>query len=93
MDMDNVKKIPRRYRRTVHLTIRVTPDIKHWLIEKELSPTAIFHEALKELGYEKGSYANIEYGREKSSWKGRGDIVGQKKRYNKKYRSKYKRRR
>lgn len=53
MDPERVKSKPHRHRRTVHLTIRVTPDIKHWLRENEYSPTAIFFEAIKELGYKK----------------------------------------
>ena len=51
MDPNKVKSMPRRHRRTVHLTIRVSPDIKNWLRENEYSTTAIFYEAIKELGY------------------------------------------
>lgn len=51
MDINKIKSIPREHRRTVHLTLRVTPHIKKWLIENRYSPTAIFHEAIKELGY------------------------------------------
>jgi len=52
MDPQRVKSTPRRHRRSVHLTIRVSPDIKNWLREKEFSPTAIFYEAIKDLGYQ-----------------------------------------
>lgn len=51
MDPQRVKSTPRIHRRTAHLTIRVSPDIKNWLREKEYSPTAIFYEAIRELGY------------------------------------------
>jgi hypothetical protein len=53
MDPEKVKSTPRRHRRSVHLTIRVTPDIKNWLRENEYSPTAVFFEAIRELGYKK----------------------------------------
>jgi len=51
MDPQKVKSTPRSHRRTVHLTVRVSPDIKNWLRENEYSPTAIFYEAIRELGY------------------------------------------
>lgn len=51
MDPQKVKYTPRKHKRSVHLTIRVSPDIKNWLREKEYSPTAIFYEAMRELGY------------------------------------------
>ena len=51
MDPQKVKSTLRKHRRSVHLTIRVSPDIKYWLREKGYSPTAIFYEAIKDLGY------------------------------------------
>jgi len=54
MNPEKVKSTPIHHRRTAHLTIRVSPDIKNWLRENEYSPTAIFYEAIKELGYKKG---------------------------------------
>jgi len=51
MDSQKVKSTPRKHRRSAHLTIRISPDIKNWLKEKGYSPTAIFYEAIKELGY------------------------------------------
>ena len=53
MDPQKVKSKPRKHRRTVHLTIRVSPDIKIWMKQNNFSPTAIFYEAIKELGYKK----------------------------------------
>jgi len=54
MNPEKVKSTPIHHRRTAHLTIRVSPDIKNWLRENEYSPTAIFYVAIKELGYTKG---------------------------------------
>ncbi len=51
MDPQKVKYTPRIHRRSVHLTIRVSPDTKNWLRENEYSPTSIFYEAIRELGY------------------------------------------
>ena len=53
MDAQKVKAKPPLHRRTVHLTIRVTPDIKSWLRENEYSTTRIFYEAIRELGYKR----------------------------------------
>jgi hypothetical protein len=51
MDPQKVKSTPREHRRSAHLTIRISPDIKNWLRKNGYSPTAIFYEAIKELGY------------------------------------------
>lgn len=53
MDIEKIKAIPKRYRRSIHLTVRVSPNIKSWLVRNRYSPTSIFHEAIKELGYKK----------------------------------------
>lgn len=37
--------------RNKHLSIRVTSDTIAWLRENKYSATAIFHEAVKEMGY------------------------------------------
>jgi hypothetical protein len=34
-----------------HISIRVSDELSKWMREKELSPTGIFNEAVKELGY------------------------------------------
>lgn len=39
--------------RTKHITIRITNDISSWLKKNQYSPTAIFHEAIRDLGYKK----------------------------------------
>lgn len=38
-------------RKTVCVTVRLSPSEKAWLSEKRLSPTRIFVTAMKELGY------------------------------------------
>lgn len=37
--------------KTVPINLRITTDLSKWLKEKNYSPTAIFEEATKELGY------------------------------------------
>ena len=46
-------KCKRRIERTKHITIRITEDVSYWLKKNHYSPTAIFNEAIKELGYKK----------------------------------------
>ena len=52
MDPKKCRRTSRR-ERTRHITIRITEDISHWLKKNNYSPTAIFNEAIKELGYKK----------------------------------------
>ncbi len=52
MDPNSCKKRSKR-ERTKHITIRINEDISYWLKKNHYSPTAIFHEAIKELGYRK----------------------------------------
>ena len=52
MDPNRCKRKKRR-ERTKHITIRITNDISDWLKKNHYSPTAIFHEAIKELGYKR----------------------------------------
>jgi len=40
------------------ITIRVTPEISRWLKLKNYSPTALFYEAIKELGFKEGGKAD-----------------------------------
>ena len=53
MDIQNIIRKHRRGRKTVLITIRVTPEISDWLRNKDYSPTGIFYEAIRELGYRK----------------------------------------
>jgi len=50
MDIDKIKK-RNGQKKSVHITIRVTPQISKWLRENNYSPTGIFNEAIKMLGY------------------------------------------
>lgn len=52
MDPNRCRK-RRRRERTKHISIRITDDISYWLKKNHYSPTAIFYEAIKELGYKK----------------------------------------
>lgn len=53
MDIRNIKR-KKRTNRTRLITIRVTPEISRWLKRKNYSPTGIFYEALRQLGYYRG---------------------------------------
>jgi len=49
---------PNRCKRTIrirnkHITIRITEDISKWLRQNNYSPTAVFNEAIKDLGYKR----------------------------------------
>lgn len=50
MKIEEVQKDITKERKVVPLNIRVTPSISKWLKEKNISPTAMFIEGLKELG-------------------------------------------
>ena len=52
MDLHKIIRRRRRGRKTVLIAIRITPEISTWLRNKDYSPTGIFHEAIKQLGYE-----------------------------------------
>lgn len=45
------KKIEKNKTKTVTITIRLTQKLSAWLKKENLSPTGIFNEAVKELGY------------------------------------------
>ena len=49
MNPEKCKKTRRA--RTKHITIRINEDVSNWLKKNHFSPTAIFQEAIKELGY------------------------------------------
>jgi hypothetical protein len=51
MDKQNIKRKPEAPAKTILLAIRVTPDASEWLKKNDYSPTGIFNEALKDLGY------------------------------------------
>ena len=51
MEINNIQR-RNNGNKTVLITIRITPQISKWLREKNYSPTGIFYEALKDLGYQ-----------------------------------------
>ena len=63
MDIHNILRRKRRRNKTVLITIRITPEISEWLRKKDYSPTGIFHEAIKHLGYSERK--TLEYYRHK----------------------------
>ena len=51
MNIENIKRKKNGISKSILITIRVTPKISKWLKEKDYSPTGIFYETIKELGY------------------------------------------
>ena len=51
VDIQKIKRKNGNHKKSVLLTIRVTPTISKWLKKKDYSPTGIFYEALRQLGY------------------------------------------
>ncbi len=51
MEINKIKRKKGKENKTVQLNIRVTPRLSKWLKEKDYSPTGIFYEAVKELGF------------------------------------------
>jgi len=51
MDPNRCKKTKRIKDRQI--TIRITEDISKWLSQNNYSPTGIFYEAIKDLGYKR----------------------------------------
>ncbi len=51
MDMKKVKNTPREHRKTIVLSVRVTPHILEWLKKNQISITKICGCAITELGY------------------------------------------
>ena len=51
MNIHNVLRIKKRRNKTALITIRITPEISEWLRKKDYSPTGIFYEAIRQLGY------------------------------------------
>ena len=51
MDRNNCVRRPRDLRKNKVISLRITPHLSQWLRKENLSPAAIFHEAVKELGY------------------------------------------
>jgi len=51
MNPETVKQDQEQGQYNKHISLRITPHIKQWLEQNKYSPTLIFRQALKELGY------------------------------------------
>ena len=57
MDKEKCKlKTEPEEKKTIPISIRISPRMSKWLKEKKYSPTGIFFEATKELGFEEVNY-------------------------------------
>lgn len=45
------KQVDKTKNKVMQLSIRITKELSEWLRKNELSPTGVFDEAVKELGY------------------------------------------
>jgi len=53
MDMEKCKlRTKPEEKKCISISIKITPRMSAWLKEKEFSPTGIFYEAVKDLGFE-----------------------------------------
>lgn len=55
MNIERIKRKPRNHRKSALISIRITPAVSNWLRDNNYSPTGIFEEAIKDLGYEDGN--------------------------------------
>ena len=53
MDMGQIKRKKKEDKKSVLISIRITPKMSRWLKEKNYSPSGIFYEAVRELGFKK----------------------------------------
>ncbi len=51
MDKEKVKRIPSKEVKRININIKISKSVSDWLKENKYSPTGIFNEAIKELGY------------------------------------------
>lgn len=51
MNISNVKKKTSNAKKTILINVRITPNLKKWLDKNDFSPTKIFYESVRELGY------------------------------------------
>lgn len=51
--MEDVKNTPKGERRSIVLSVRVTPNVLEWLKKNQISITKICNCAITELGYKK----------------------------------------
>lgn len=53
MEIQDVKKIKDRNKKTIGISIKISKDVSEWMKENNLSPTAIFNKAIENLRKEK----------------------------------------
>ena len=58
MDLGKIKRRKGNNNKSVLISIRITPKMSKWLKDKDYSPTGIFYEAVKELGWEEEKNGN-----------------------------------
>ena len=51
MDKNRIIRYRKWGKKTIAISIRITPEIASWLRHNNYSPTAIFYEAIKDLGF------------------------------------------
>ncbi len=51
MDKEKIVRNPSKAIKNININIKITKDVSEWLKENKYSPTGIFMEAIKELGY------------------------------------------
>jgi len=54
MDKSKIKRRKNGSRKRILINIRISNKLSKWLKEKDYSPTGIFYEAVKDLGFEDG---------------------------------------
>jgi hypothetical protein len=54
MDKDKIKRRRNGNRKKILINVRISDKLSKWLREKNYSPTGIFYEAVKDLGYQDG---------------------------------------
>lgn len=54
MDINKIKRRKNGDRKKILINIRISKKLSDWLREKDYSPTGIFYEAIRELGFKDG---------------------------------------
>lgn len=54
-DMEAIKR--KKPKKTIAVSVRITPRLSKWIKDNNYSPTGIFVEACKELGYKEEGYS------------------------------------
>ncbi len=58
MDKSKIRRRRNGARKNILINIRINKKLSEWLRAKDYSPTAIFYEAVKDLGFEDGENEN-----------------------------------